>query len=344
MKPIHFLVFALLATLLLLWQIFDPFLKSFFIAVLLVIATNSITSFVKAKVKNKLITTFIMALLLATLFILPLTYFATEFIIYLNNINQQNIIKFVNEIKIFVANISNDYIFIKEQLELALISFDLKSTVTQFVAAGTYIGKSSASIVIDIVFILAFYSFIVYYSKELTIYLKEILPLKKEDANELFAETSNVMGVVFYSIILNALLQGLLFGVFIANFDYNGLLLGILFGFSSLIPIIGAAIIWVPIGLIEIFNGEATNALYISLYTVIVISIVADTLIKPFIISYINNNFVKSPTKVNEIIIFFAILAGLSTFGFWGMIIGPATVAFFISLMTIIKKHHLLDN
>jgi predicted PurR-regulated permease PerM len=344
MKPIHFLVFALGATVILLWQIFDPFLKSIFIALLLVIATNSITTYFEFRLKSRLLTTFVMTMILAALFIVPLTYFVTEFVMYLNSIDQQNIVKFVKDIQGFVANMPDDFVFIKEQLELALASFDVKSTIAQLVSAGTYIGKNSASIVIDIVLILAFYSFIIFYGKELTLYVKEALPLKKEDSSELFLEVSNVMGVVFYSVIINALLQGFLFGIFITNFGYDGLLLGILYGFASLIPIVGGAIMWVPLALVEVFNGNLTDAIYIALYTIIVISILADTIIKPMVIGYINHNLVRSPTKVNEIIIFFAILAGLSTFGFWGMIIGPAAVAFFISLMTIIKRHHLLEN
>jgi len=37
-------------------------------------------------------------------------------------------------------------------------------------------------------------------------------------------------------------------------------------------------------------------------------------------------------------LIFFAIVAGLSTFGFWGMIIGPAMISLFISIMELIKN------
>ena len=43
--------------------------------------------------------------------------------------------------------------------------------------------------------------------------------------------------------------------------------------------------------------------------------------------------------RINELLIFFSIVAGLSTFGFWGMIIGPAMVTFFISIMNLLKKY-----
>jgi len=97
---------------------------------------------------------------------------------------------------------------------------------------------------------------------------------------------------------------------------------------------------WLPIALFEIFSGSISNAVYISLYSIIVISIIADTFIKPMIIKYINKRVVKTPTAVNELLIFFSIIAGLATIGFWGMIIGPALVTFFISIMQLIKKYN----
>ena len=96
---------------------------------------------------------------------------------------------------------------------------------------------------------------------------------------------------------------------------------------------------WLPLVIYEAITGSITNAIVIAVYSIIVISIFADTFAKPVIIKYINQKVVKTPTKVHEILIFFSIVAGLSTFGFWGMIIGPAMVTFFISIMHLLKKY-----
>ena len=52
-----------------------------------------------------------------------------------------------------------------------------------------------------------------------------------------------------------------------------------------------------------------------------------------------SGKIVKTPTKINSLIIFFAIVAGLGTFGFWGMIIGPAMVSLFVSTMQLLRKY-----
>jgi predicted PurR-regulated permease PerM len=143
------------------------------------------------------------------------------------------------------------------------------------------------------------------------------------------------MGVVFYSILVTAMFEGVLFALIAMFFDYDALFLGIMYGFASLVPIIGGALMWVPVAIIEYTNGNVANAIIIALYSIIVISIIADTFIKPIIIKFINQKLTKHPTYINELLIFFSIIAGLSTFGFWGMILGPAITTFFISIVKL---------
>ncbi|MFC2491917.1 MAG: AI-2E family transporter, partial [Campylobacter curvus] len=92
---------------------------------------------------------------------------------------------------------------------------------------------------------------------------------------------------------------------------------------------------WAPISLYELANGNATGAIVIALYTIIVISVIADTFLKPLVIKFINDKLVKIPTKINELLIFFAMIAGITTFGFWGLILGPAIVTFFLSTIKL---------
>jgi len=344
MKPINFLLIILAATIIMLWQLFDPFLKSIAVALLLTIATNTIKTSIEFKINNRFLSSTIMTILLGLLFFIPVLYFIFEFVKYLHSIDQEKVVILFNETKILVSSISNDYLFLKQQLQQILNSIDIASVLANIVSFGANVGKHSASFMVDMIMILIFFFFFSFYGKELSFYIKDILPLKKEDSNELFSETANVMGVVFYSILATALFEGILFGTFISYYRYDGLLFGILYGFASLIPVIGGLIMWLPIVLVEVFNDNISNAVYIAVYSIVVISIIADAIIKPMIIQFINKKVVKTPTAINELLIFFSIIAGLSTFGFWGMIIGPATVTFFISIMSIIKNNNSLQG
>jgi predicted PurR-regulated permease PerM len=104
-----------------------------------------------------------------------------------------------------------------------------------------------------------------------------------------------------------------------------------------LIPVVGGALMWVPFAAYEYSFGNTDGALFIAIYSVVMISIIADTFIKPIIIREINIRYIKSNLQLNEMVIFFAILAGLATFGFWGMILGPAITSFFMALLKLVE-------
>lgn len=339
MKPQYFLIALAIVTLFFMFQLFSPFLKPMIVALLLAVATNSMNIYFKNKISNNFITSSIMTVILTAIFFIPVLYCIFSFASLINKIDQEALIKIFDTTKLWVENIPNDLAFIKDQLNMVLQKVDIPELIQKLFSFGASLGKNSAAFIIDMIMILVFYFFFNFYNTSMSHYFKDALPLKKEDSNALFYESSNVMSVVLYSILATAILEGFLFGVFVSFFGYDGILLGVLYGFASLIPVIGGALMWLPVAIYEIFTGTTANAIAIALYSIVIISIIADTFIKPIIIKYINQRVVKTPTRVNELLIFFSIVAGLSTFGFWGMIIGPAMVTFFISLIQLIKKY-----
>jgi predicted PurR-regulated permease PerM len=340
LKPQHFLLAIAAIVLYFLSDLFQPFLKAILVALLLVIATSSFHSFIYYKIKNRFISSVFVTLFLGAVFFIPLLYFIFSFINYINQVDKQAIVNIYELSLNFVQNMPNEYRFIKDYLLQSLEQVNIGVLFDKTISFGALVGKNSAKFMIDMFLILTFYFFMNLYSKEFSSFIIELIPLNYEESKTLYFESASVMSIVLYSILVTAIFEGLLFGIFISFFGYDGILYGVIYGFASLIPIIGGAIMWLPIALFEIFSGSIPNAVYISLYSIIVISIIADTFIKPMIIKYINKRVVKTPTAINELLIFFSIIAGLSTIGFWGMIIGPALVTFFISIMQLLKKHN----
>lgn len=338
MKPQYFLIAIVVVTIFFMFELFSPFLKPIIVALLLAVATNSLNIYMQRHIPNHFVASVFMTILLAAMFFIPILYCIVSFAGLINKIDQKALTDIFNVVQHWVEQLPNEFIFVKEQLNSLLDKIDIKEFIQNLISIGASLGKNSAKFVIDMVMILVFYFFFNYYSTSLSHYFKDALPLKRVDSNALFYESSNVMSVVLYSILATAILEGALFGIFIAFFGYDGILLGVLYGFASLVPIVGGMIMWLPVAIYEIFAGSTENAFIIAAYSIITISLVADTFIKPIIIKYINERVVKTPTAVNEILIFFAIVAGLSTYGFWGMIIGPAMVTFFISLLQLLKK------
>ena len=338
MKAAYFLIAIAIVMIFFMIELFDPFLKSIFVSLLLVVATSTLTLYLENNLKSRFFATTIMTIGLTSLFFIPILYCIFSFADLFTKVDQTSLINNLNDMKIIIQDSLKDFIFLNDLLTQIISKFDVAKTVQDMLTFGAYLGKNSVKFMMDMIMILIFFFFFTLYSTSISTFIKELLPIKKEDSNILFYESSNVMTVVLYSILVTAIFEGFLFGIFLTYFGYDGLLFGVLYGFASLIPVIGGIIMWLPVVIFEA-TTNLTNALIIAIYSIVVISILADTFIKPMIIKYINKKIVKTPTSINELLIFFSIVAGLSTFGFWGMIIGPAMVTFFISIMNLFKKY-----
>ena len=339
MKAVYFLIAIAIVMIFFIVELFNPFLKSIIVSVLLAVATSSVTIYLENRFRSRILATSFMTVGLTALFFIPVLYCIFSFANFFNQVDQEILINNLSDMKDFVQESSKDIVFLNDFLNDLTSKIDVGETVQNILSVGAYLGKNSAKFMMDIVMILIFFFFFTLYSSQIAIFIKELLPIKKEDSIILFYESSNVMTVVLYSILITAIFEGFLFGFFLTFFGYDGLLFGVLYGFASLIPVIGGVIMWLPIVIYEASTNSLANAVIIAVYSILVISIIADTFVKPMIIKYINQKVVKTPTSVNELLIFFSIVAGLSTFGFWGMIIGPAMVTFFISIMHLLKKY-----
>jgi len=199
----------------------------------------------------------------------------------------------------------------------------------------TGIGGAGLGFMKNMFLVIVFYFFIHFYGNRFFDTILEILPISSEKGSKMVEEISATMEVVFYSVIVTAIFEGFLFGILMSYFGFNGLFFGVIYGFASLVPVIGGLMVWAPVSLYVWTKIDTQTAILIVSYSIIVISIIADTFVKPMIIDVIKKDFLKSTIKINSIVIFFSILAGMSTYGFWGMILGPAVTSFLIAITKV---------
>lgn len=315
--------------------LFRPFLLTIAIAILMAVATANLHHKIFLKTKKKFIAPILLTILISLLFFAPLTYASFSFASSIKNIDINSIQSTIVKLKSNELNLPSNLAFIEPKIKEVLNDIDLNNLGKSVLNYASNFTKSGVKFFTELVLIVVFYFFANYYGLELVGFFKRLLPLKKSEFENVLSEVSNVMSVVFYSVIFTAVFEGVLFAIFLVYFGYDGLLMGILYAISSLIPLIGGALLWVPISIYEYSHSNTANAIIIALYSIIVISIIADTFIKPLIIKWINERFLKSPANINELLIFFAMIAGISTFGFWGVILGPAILALFLSVVKL---------
>ena len=158
-------------------------------------------------------------------------------------------------------------------------------------------------------------------------FLSSLIPLSTDHEEYLYRECTGTVSVVFYGTLFNMVAQGIAFGllmVFIGN--YNAGYLGALVGFCSVIPLVGSALVYVPVIGLELLAGHYINALVILAFAWLVMGFFIDNILRLFFIGFLKKLFGFEYT-MNDILILLAILAGISTLGFWGLVIGPSILA-----------------
>ena len=126
-----------------------------------------------------------------------------------------------------------------------------------------------------------------------------------------------IRGVV-YGVLGTAGAQGIATGIglLIAGVP-NVALLSLLAFFSSVIPVVGPALIWLPSALWLFSKGATTWGIFLLIWGVVVNNI--DNFLKPYLIS--------KGSDMPFILIFFGVLGGAVAFGFIGVFLGPTLLA-----------------
>jgi predicted PurR-regulated permease PerM len=318
--------------------LYNSFLLTILLASLFAIATSSLYNKVTQFTRSEFLGAFISSLALALIFFAPIGYFIYQAINFVSNIRPSDLELFTPSIEQMMSYVPSYFDFARADIREFLISINITQMEKDLLKYLISIFGESMIFFKDSFLIIIFYFFIQFYRNKLIRYFKRIIPFSTQDTVALFKEISVVMGTVFYSIVVNASLQGFLFAIVVFYYGYNPLLFGILYGFASLIPVIGGMLMWLPILIYESSTGNIINGIVIMVYSIVVIAFFADTIVKPAVIRYIHHKVMNSQVNANELLIFFSMIAGLSSFGFWGMILGPAIITLFLSLIKLYEK------
>ncbi|PHS40953.1 MAG: AI-2E family transporter [Sulfurovum sp.] len=313
------------------YNVYEPFILSWVVAMLLTMATFNLTKTLVGYTNSAHMSAAISTTLLMLLLFAPIVYLATIGVEYISQIDRAGIKDTVHTLKAMMADLP----FLNNLSEQYLNDEKITSYIQESTGYVTLAGGAGLGFMKNMFFVVVFYFFINYYGSHFFDVILALLPVSPAKGVKMMEEVSATMEIVFYSVIVTAIFEGFLFGIIMSYFGFNGLFFGVIYGFASLIPIVGGIIVWAPVSLYVWTKIDSQTALIIAGYSVIMISIIADTFIKPMIINVIKEDLLKSTIQINSIVIFFSIIAGMSTYGFWGMILGPAVTSFLIAITKV---------
>jgi predicted PurR-regulated permease PerM len=157
--------------------------------------------------------------------------------------------------------------------------------------------------------------------------LVPMLPIEERSRARLWRHLAEVTRAVFMGIGLTAMAQGVLVGI---GFAITGLpsplVFGVVAAFVALIPMVGAALVWVPAAVVLALQGEHWQAVFLAAWGALVVGM-ADNFLRPLLIS--------GRVEVPTLAVFVGVMGGLSAFGFIGLFIGPIVLGLLVALFRL---------
>lgn len=172
------------------------------------------------------------------------------------------------------------------------------------------------------------------HGKELFSFVTAMFPLAEGRQKQILKRFDDLSRGTIMGQVVIGILQGILAGAGFAVLGVpNPVLWGTATAIISIIPLLGAAIVWVPIAvylfLMANVNGEYWKAFSLLIYGTFVISLI-DNILKPKIVG--------ESAKVHPLVILLGILGGIQLFGILGIIIGPLFLTIFDVVIEIYKE------
>jgi predicted PurR-regulated permease PerM len=162
------------------------------------------------------------------------------------------------------------------------------------------------------------------------------LPLGDERERLLFAKFAEVTRATVKGNLLIAIIQGALGGFIFWALNIQGALLwGVVMAIVSLLPAIGAALVWVPAAIYLAAAGDIVSAVILTAFGTVVIGL-SDNLLRPILVG--------RDTKLPDYIVLLSTLGGLAMFGINGFVMGPLVAALFMSFWGIFIREFGEEN
>lgn len=157
--------------------------------------------------------------------------------------------------------------------------------------------------------------------------IEQGIPLTSAHKRELWSKFTTVIRATVKGNLLVAALQGALGG---AAFWALGIgapvLWAVLMAFLSLLPAIGAGLVWVPVAIYLLVQGAVWQSVALTAWGVLIIGLV-DNLLRP--------TLVGKDTRMPDYVVLIATLGGMAVMGINGFVVGPTVAAMFMAVWHI---------
>jgi predicted PurR-regulated permease PerM len=195
---------------------------------------------------------------------------------------------------------------------------------SQFVAAQALsIGQNTLQFLVSFGIMLYLLFFLLRDGSSLALRIGQATPLDDTHKRQLVGKFTTVIRATVKGNIVVAASQGALGGLIFWILGIQGpVLWGVSMAFLSLLPAVGAGLIWVPVAIYFLATGAVWQGVVLTAFGIGVIGLV-DNVLRPILVG--------KDTKMPDYVVLISTLGGMALFGLTGFVIGPVIAALFIA-------------
>jgi predicted PurR-regulated permease PerM len=168
--------------------------------------------------------------------------------------------------------------------------------------------------------------------ESLLVRFREILPFAGVNRDRMLVDARELIFASVTSSLLAAAAHGVFGALAFAIAGVNApVFWGVMMGFFSLIPVVGGALIWVPLAISLVISGHLVRGVVVLVLCGLIVAVV-DNLLRPWLIS--------GRTQMGGLLVFLGVLGGIEVFGLLGLVLGPLVLAMASILLEVYAPPH----
>ena len=192
------------------------------------------------------------------------------------------------------------------------------------------IGQNTLGFLVSFAVMLYLLFFLLRDGAQLARRIRYALPLEPSHKAALASKFTTVVRATIKGNLAVAMAQGALGGLIFWLLDIQGpVLWAVVMAFLSLLPAVGAGLIWGPVALYFFATGDVVKGSILAAYGVLVIGLV-DNVLRPVLVG--------KDTKMPDYVVLISTLGGMALFGLTGFVIGPLIAALFIAVWDLFSQ------
>lgn len=165
--------------------------------------------------------------------------------------------------------------------------------------------------------------------------LEHLSPLGDRYEELLYTRFTSTARATLKGTVIVGGIQGILGGLlFWATGVQGAIIWGVMMFLLSLVPGVGAFLVWLPVGIVMLILGNIWQGVTILIIGALVISTI-DNLLRP--------PLVGKDIQLHPLMVLFSTLGGIILFGISGFVIGPVIAALYMSIVSIYDNYYLKE-